>query len=111
MDTHRPACPRCYKATRQARDGRTSAGSQRFRCGACGCRYTPRPKDQGYDEEVRFQALQLYLEGRSLREVGRILGVNHQSIANWMQDYARYLPSSMPPEIAELARLEGLFVL
>lgn len=110
-DRKRPACPRCDKSVRQARDGRTPAGSQRYRCGVCGCRYTPQPKEHGYEEEVRFQALQLYLEGHSLREVGRRLNVNHQSIANWMRDYARYLPPDMPPDIAELARLEGLFVL
>jgi transposase-like protein len=105
------SCPRCNSRTRQARDGRTPAGSQRYRCGACGCRHTPQPKDQGYDEAIRFQALQLYLEGRSMRAVARALGVNHQSVANWMHDYARYLPPDLPPNIAELARLEGLFVL
>ncbi|MCA9865233.1 MAG: IS1 family transposase [Anaerolineales bacterium] len=105
------ACPRCYQAKHQLRDGRTPAGSQRYRCGLCRCRYTPFPKDQGYDEEVRFQALQLYLEGYSMREISRRLDVNHQSIANWMKAYARYLPPDLPPDIAELARLEGLFIL
>lgn len=104
-------CPRCGQTSRQSRDGRTHAGSQRYRCVTCGCRYTPFPKDQGYAEEIRFQALQLYLEGRSMREVARILNVNHQSVANWMQDYGRYLPPDAPPDIVELARLEGLFVL
>lgn len=111
MSETRPVCPRCFKNKRQARDGRTPAGSQRYRCTACGCRYTPVPKDQGYQEAVRFQALQLYLEGHSMREIGRILNVNHQSIANWMKDYARFLPPDLPPDIAELARLEGLYVL
>lgn len=111
MDKSRLSCPRCYNNNQQTRDGRTPAGSQRFRCRACGCRYTPFPKDQGYQEEVRFQALQFYLEGKSMREIARRLNVNHQSVANWMQDYARYLPPDLPPDIAELARLEGLFVL
>jgi len=111
MDKSRPSCPRCYRPTKQARDGRTPAGSQRYRCAACGCRYTPFPHEQGYDEEIRFQALQLYLEGNSLRAISRMLNVNHQSVANWMKDYGRYLPPDLPPDIAELARLEGLFVL
>jgi transposase-like protein len=105
------SCPRCYSRNNQSRDGHTPAGSQRYRCGNCGCRYTPFPKEQGYDEEVRFEALQLFLEGYSLREIGRQLNVNHQSIANWMRDYARYLPPGLPPEIVEQARLEGLFIL
>ena len=107
----RPTCPRCNKTAHQARDGRTPAGSQRYRCALCSCRYTPQPREQGYDEEVRFQALQMYLEGCSMREIARRLDVHHQSIANWMADYARYLPPDLPPDIAELARLEGLFVL
>ncbi len=107
----RVPCPRCNSRARQARDGRTRAGSQRYRCGVCGLRYTPFPKEQGYEEEVRFQALQLYLEGHSMREIGRRLNVHHQSIANWMKDYGRYLPPDLPPDIAEKARLEGLFVL
>lgn len=106
-----PACPRCYTTAKQSRDGYTPAGSQRYRCGVCGCRYTPLPKDQGYEEEVRFQALQLYLAGNSMREVSRLLDVNHQSVANWIKAYARYLPPDLPADIAELAKLEGLFIL
>ena len=43
--------------------------------------------------------------------IARRLDVNHQSVANWMAAYARYLPPDLPADIAELARLEGLFVL
>jgi len=94
----------------QIRSGRTPAGSQRLRCKACGCRYTPDPKERGYDEEVRLQALTLHLEGISLREIGRLLDVNHQSVANWISDYSNYLPSDLPPSILEIAELDGFYV-
>jgi transposase-like protein len=105
------SCPKCFRNTRQIKDGHTQAGSQRYRCRLCGCRYTPFPQEQGYNEEIRFEALTLYLEGMSMREVARVLEVNHQSVANWMKDYARYLPPDLPPDLIEKARLEGLYVL
>jgi len=100
-------CPKCFRTERQVKDGYTPSGSQRYRCKLCGCRYTPNPKEHGYDEDIRFQALQLYLEGMKLREIGRRLDVNHQSIANWINAYTIYLP----PSVAEKARLEGLYLL
>jgi transposase-like protein len=102
-------CPRCQSRDQQIRDGRTPAGSQRFRCRACGTRYTPLPKEKGYDEEVRLQALSLYLEGLSLREVSRLLSVNHQSVANWINDYATHMPANLPPSILEIAILDGFY--
>ncbi len=81
-----------------------------YRCKSCGCRYTPEAKDPGYDEEVRLQALTLYLEGNSLREIGRLLDVNHQSVANWITNYGNYLSEDFPPSIIELAVLDGFYV-
>lgn len=100
-------CPKCFAQTRQIKNGRTASGSQRFRCKVCGCRYTPNPQDQGYDEEVRQQALVLHLEGLSLRTIGRLLLVNHQTVANWINGYANYLPPDLPPSILELLALDG----
>lgn len=105
-----PVCPKCTAVRRQVKDGFTPQGSQRYRCRACGCRYTPEPREQGYSEEMRFQALQLYLDGQSMREIGRTLGVNHQTVANWLHDYARYTPPDLPLDRAERERLETLFV-
>ncbi|MFQ5434418.1 MAG: helix-turn-helix domain-containing protein [Anaerolineae bacterium] len=103
-----PQCPKCHQDTRQVRDGRTPAGSQRFRCKHCGCRHTPQPKDRGYDEDVRLHALQLHLEGVSLRGISRILDINHQTAANWINDYSTYLPADLPDSILDIARLDGL---
>ena len=49
----------------------------------------------------------LHLEGLSLRLIGRLLGVNHQTVANWINGYAHYLPPDLPPSILELLALDG----
>jgi transposase-like protein len=49
----------------------------------------------GYDEEVREQAVQLYLEGASLRSIGRLLHVHHQSVSNWINAHAHTLPKQV----------------
>ena len=103
-----PVCPRCHAQKLQIKDGRTPAGSQRYKCKQCGRRYTPSPKEPGYDEEVRLQALTLYLEGISLREVARILSVNHQSVANWVNTYVDDMPEELPDSVLETAVLDGL---
>jgi len=102
-------CPRCQSQRQQIKDGRTPAGSQRYLCKNCGTRYTPVAKERGYDEEIRLQALSLYLEGLSLREVSRLLSVNHQSVANWINDYATHMPPNLPPSILEIAILDGFY--
>jgi transposase-like protein len=103
-------CPKCRFEEFQIKDGFTPAGSQRYRCKSCGLRYTPEVKERGYDEEVRLQALTLHLEGNSLRQIARLLDVNHQSVANWMTDFANHLSQDLPPSILELAVLDGFYV-
>lgn len=102
-------CPKCSKTRQQIKDGRTPAGSQRYRCKSCGCRYTPEPQPAGYDEDVRLQALRLYLDGVSLRGVSRILDVNHQSVANWINAYANQVPLNLPASVLEIAILDGIY--
>ncbi len=102
-------CPKCDESRRQIKDGRTPSGSQRYRCKLCGFRYTPEPKEKGYDEETRLQALRLYMDGVSLRGVSRILEVNHQSVANWVNTYAHHIPMDLPPSVLEMAILDGIY--
>ena len=41
----------------------------------------------GHDPKLRSQAVQLCLEGMSFRAIGRLLGVNYQSVINWLNAY------------------------
>lgn len=102
-------CARCGAKTKQIKSGRTKAGSQRYECKQCGKRYTPQPKEQGYSQELRLQALRLYVDGMNLRRIARHLGVNHQSVANWMAAYVAQLPAAVQPQQVETVELDELY--
>jgi transposase len=56
-----------------------------------------------------LQAIKLYLEGNSLRSIGRILKVTHQSVSNWIEAYSQQLPPSALPEKPQVAELDELY--
>ncbi len=103
-------CPQCQQSRYQVKDGLTGAGSQRVRCRACGHRYTPHPKPQGYPDDRRTQALKLYVDGINFRRIARHLGVHHQTVINWVNAAAERLPTTVPvPEQVETVELDELF--
>ena len=77
-------CPYCHSAERQVKSGFNRTGSQRVQCQSCRRQYTPRPNPLGYADKTREAALKLYLEGNGFRRIGRLLSLNHQSVANWV---------------------------
>ena len=99
-------CPSCHSTARQIKAGYNRAGSQRYQCRQCDRHYTPEPKLNGYPEQVKQQAVRLYLEGANFRRIGRLLGVNYQSAVNWVNSYHHSLPTGEPavtaPETVEL---------
>ncbi|HKQ07033.1 MAG TPA: helix-turn-helix domain-containing protein [Blastocatellia bacterium] len=105
-------CPYCQATTRQIKAGLNRAGSQRFQCRECNRHSTPEPKLNGYPNALRRQAVRLYLEGTNQRRIGRILSVNHQSVANWIKAYHQQLDASGPkhshPATVETAEVDEL---
>ncbi len=87
-------CPHCSSPERQTKSGHARTGSQRYRRKECQRIYTPDPKPLGYPEEIKREAVRLYLEGTNFRRIGRILGVNHQSVVNWVNSYHASLPAA-----------------
>jgi transposase-like protein len=102
-------CPHCSSSEQQTKSGHTRTGSQRYRCKECQRIYTPEPKPLGYPEETRREAVRLYLEGTNFRRIGRVLGVNHQSVVNWVNAYHTSLPAAeqslAAPETLEMDEL------
>ena len=98
-------CPHCSSSEQQTKSGHTRTGSQRYKCKECQRIYTPDPKPLGYPVETKREAVRLYLEGTNFRRIGRVLGVNHQSVINWVNAYHASLPAVQPP-VAPPATLE-----
>jgi len=42
-----------------------------------------------------IKALQLYIEGVSLREIERLIGVSHVTVMNWVKKYKVHAPEQM----------------
>ena len=53
--------------------------------------------------------MRLYLEGTNFRRIGRVLGVNHQSVINWVNSYHASWPAARQsvaaPETLEMDEL------
>jgi|ERR1051326_618181 transposase-like protein len=101
-----PVCPSGQQNHHVIKSGLNRTGSQRYRCQTGRRYFTPEPKPEGYDLALRKHALQLSLEGTSLRALGRLLGIHHQSVSNWITEAANALPAqvteAMPAETIEL---------
>ena len=105
-----PTCPACQATEHQLKAGRHASGSQRYQCRACGRKYTPAPTPHGYPVAVRAQAVRLYLDGLSLRQIARHLGVVHQTVANWVAAHSDHLPAPpTPPQPVAVVEQDELF--
>jgi len=93
----------------QHKNGFTKAGSQRYKCQHCGKNYTPKPKQQGYPQTLRKQAVRMYVDGINFRRIGRQLGVNHQTVINWVNAHAKTIPDAPVPEKAEAIEMNELY--
>ena len=78
-------CPKC-KNKNIRKDGIVKQ-SQRFRCKDCNYHFTV--ESVGKPEKFKRDALILYLEGLGFRSIGRVLGVSHVAIFNWIKSFGQ----------------------
>ena len=103
-------CPYCKISENQVKIGFNASGSQRYRCKSCGRKYTPEPKEPGYPEAMRQQAVQWYVDGMNFRRIARHLGVHHQTVINWINAHIATLPQTPPlPEEVSVVEQDELF--
>ncbi|MBU3677703.1 MAG: IS1 family transposase [Chitinophagaceae bacterium] len=84
-------CPTCH-SNQHVKSG-IIKGRQRYRCKQCQYSFTVFKEGKQIDAYYVVKALQLYLEGVTLREIERILGVSHVSVLNWVKQYSIKRPA------------------
>ncbi|MBL6446638.1 IS1 family transposase [Fulvivirga sp. 29W222] len=82
---HIPQCPKC--GSQKVIKSGVVNNRQRFHCKKCSYYFTVNKIGKKIDDYYVIKALQLYLEGVSLREIERLLGVSHVSVMNWVRKY------------------------
>ena len=102
-------CPHCQTETKQVKAGKTRTGSQRYKCKSCHRVYTPNPTPQGYSDELRQKAVQMYIDGQNYRRIGRQLGVDHKSVMNWVKAHASQQVSAPVPSDVNNAEMDELY--
>jgi transposase-like protein len=110
MSYNRPmnSCPYCQSSILVKR-GHNRSGSQRCLCRDCGHTFTPQANRRGYPDEMHQRAVQLYLEGTNLRRIGRLLGVDHMTVAAWVRQHTDGLPAAPVPQDSAVAEMDELF--
>ena len=78
-------CPKC-KSSNIYKDG-IVCSRQRYNCKNCKYHFTRKQLVRGVNgkEELIKQAIDLHLENVSFRGIGRLLGVNYQTVINWLK--------------------------
>jgi transposase-like protein len=103
-----PTCPLCQSSI-VVKQGHNRSGTQRFWCRDCGRTFTAPAKQRGYPPEMRQRAVQLYLDGNNLRRTGRLLGIDHMTVAAWIRQHAQGLPAAPAPTDSAIAEQDELF--
>ncbi|WP_373802074.1 IS1 family transposase [Bacteroides heparinolyticus] len=99
-------CPKC-KSELKVKNG-VIKGVQRYKCKDCNCNYTVSFQQQSEKEKKRRFALSLYLEGLGFHSIGRLLGVSHVSVLNWVRKYGRELTSIRNPRPVKIMELDEI---
>lgn len=86
-------CPKCSKGD-TVKSGIVK-GRQRYLCKGCHYFFTVLKDGKNIDPYYVIKALQLFIEGVSLREIERLIGVSHVSVMNWVKKYKVQAPENM----------------
>ncbi|WP_371411631.1 IS1/IS1595 family N-terminal zinc-binding domain-containing protein [Nostoc linckia] len=81
-------CPNC-EATKISKNGHRR-GKQSYICRHCGRQFLESYNTLGYRDSIKKYCLELYFKGMSFRAIERAIGVNHNTVINWVKQTTDY---------------------
>lgn len=97
-------CPKC-KSTNIRKDGIVKE-KQRYLCKNCKYHFTVEHRGKG--EDIKRNALILYLEGLGFRSIGRFLDVSHVAVYNWIKSYGEKLEGLRSDDEIEVVEIDEM---
>ncbi len=98
------SCPKC-RSKNFRKDGIVKS-KQRYLCKDCKHRFTV--EQIGKPNDVKRNALILYLEGLGFRSIGRYLNVSHVAVFNWIKSFGEKLDEFRNPDDIEVVELDEM---
>lgn len=95
-------CPKCSSSS-YVKCGFIS-GNQRYKCKSCSHQFTSF-EPRGASKETKNFALKLYLEGMSLRAIGRLLKYSNVAILKWIRQFGEQAQQIHQQEISKLRKV------
>ncbi len=98
------SCPKC-KSKNFRKDGIVKS-KQRYLCKDCKHRFTV--GQIGKPNDLKRNALVLYLEGLGFRSIGRYLNVSHVAVFNWIKSFGEKLDEFRNPGDIDVIELDEM---
>ena len=94
MHGDKVSCKKCDDVKIQVKRGKLPSGSQRYFCKICKYWYTPVTKH--YSEDIKKLTIKAYLSGVSARGVGRIYGIDGNTVIAWLKNFRKSKTTGKP---------------
>ena len=102
-------CPECN--TTHITKNVKKKGKQNYICVNCKRQFLDCYQTQrGYSKRLKRECITMYVNGMGFRAIGRVKGISHVTIMNWVKQVGELLPDAYNPEtlpqVGELDELE-----
>ncbi|OAV32543.1 Mobile element protein [Moraxella catarrhalis] len=80
-------CPKCH-CTHFVKAG-LGNGKQRYKCKGCNHYFSVKQRSNQKSNDIKKQAIDMYLEGLGFRSIGRVLNISYGTVYQWVKQLGK----------------------